>query len=165
MAEKKQTAQYPANAKIVRFAVPHFVFDQRAYLPVYQPVKLRHQNEMITVFPMLGEKTVPLVPVFCVPGAAVKNQLTLINHYPGLPFYDMAVWLSFVADQSKIHQPVRRKFMIFPIKKISFGLALPRGNAVIVNIKISDNIPPVIQIKINFLRNMIAFTTTGSTRI
>ena len=74
MAKEKQTAQYPANAKIVRFAVSHLIFDQRAYLSIYQPVKLRQQDEMITVFPVLGEKIVPLVPVFCIPGAAVKDH-------------------------------------------------------------------------------------------
>lgn len=105
----------------------YLVFNQRAYLPIHQPVKLRHQNEMITIFPMLSEKTVPLVPVFCIPRAAVKDKLAFIDHNPGLPFYDVAVRFSLMAKYSKIYKPVCGQFMILLVKKYPLGLRFLEG--------------------------------------
>lgn len=74
-----QGQQKSLESEVGKLPMNEFILDQASDLTVDHPVKLCDQRNIIAELPVLGEELKPLVPVFPLPFAGVKEQLALVN--------------------------------------------------------------------------------------
>ena len=102
MTKRKESQEKSHRTKVVNLTVTVFVFDQAADLTVNQAVKLADQYDMVSIFPVLGEKVGPLLAAPVIPGTAVENKLAFIYDKPGLTFYDLTPFIPAMTQTGKV---------------------------------------------------------------
>lgn len=102
MTKRKEPQEEPSRTEIVDLTVTVFVFDQAADLTVNQAIKLADQYNVVSIFPVLGEKVGPLLAAPVIPGTAVKDKLAFIYDKPGLTFDDLSSLIPAVTQTGEV---------------------------------------------------------------
>lgn len=161
-ADAEECHQKTAFSKIVDLPMLDLILSQRADLAVYEPVHLRHQNDMKPKMPMLTEKRTPLLPFLIIPAPAVKHPLTFVDNEICLSLDQLAAGIGPVIFQRIVPQILYCDLLIMQASKTA---AFFRGNHTFINFKVCDNVAAMAKIKENILCHMVGLAGTGSPSI